>query len=81
MRPKRDGEGRRPHNEELHCLYHSPNVVRAIKYRRLRWASHVVRKEEGRSAFRILTRKHIGKRPLGSLGVDGRTILEWTLKR
>jgi hypothetical protein len=37
--------------------------------------------EEGRSSFKILTGKPTGKRPLGGLGVDGRTILEWTLKR
>ena len=36
--------------------------------------------EEGRSAFKILTGKPTGKRPWGGLGVDGRTILEWTLK-
>ena len=45
--PKRDenGEWRRPHNEELHS---SPNIVRLIKSRRLRWAGHVARMEEGR---------------------------------
>ena len=52
-----------------------------IKSRRLRWAGHVARMEEGRSAFKILTGKPTGKGPLGDLGVDGRTILEWTLKR
>jgi hypothetical protein len=55
--PKRDenGEWRRLHNEELHSMYCSPNVVRVIKSRRLRWADHVTRMEEGRSAFKILT--------------------------
>ena len=52
-----------------------------IKPRRLGWAGHVARMEESRSAFKILTGKPTGKRPLGGLGVDGRTILEWTLKR
>ena len=42
-------------------MYRSPNIVRVIKSRRLRWAGHVARMEEGRSAFKILT----GKRPLG----------------
>ena len=81
--PKRDlnGEWRRLLNEEIHSSYSSPNVVRAIKSRRLRWAGHVPRMEEGRSAFKILTGKPTGKRPLGRQGVDGRTILEWTLKR
>ena len=36
-------------------LYHSSNIVRVIKSRRLKWAGHVVRMEEGRSAFKILT--------------------------
>jgi hypothetical protein len=57
----------------LHIWHRSPYIVRAIKSRSLRWAGHVARMEE--SAFRIV----IGK-PTG-LGVDGRTILEWTLKR
>ena len=43
----------------------SPNIVRVIKSRRLRWAGHVARMEEGRSVFRVLTDKPIGKRPLG----------------
>ena len=65
--PKRDanGEWRRLHNEELHSLYRSPNIVRVIKSRRLRWAGHVARMEEGRSAFKILTGKPTGKKPLG----------------
>jgi hypothetical protein len=62
-------------------LYRSPNIVRVIKSRRLRWAGHVARMAEGRSAFKILTGKPTGKRPLGRLGVGGRTIVEWTLKR
>jgi hypothetical protein len=52
--PKRgeNGEWRRLHNEELHS---SPNIVRVIKSRRLRWAGHVAGMEEGRSAFKNLT--------------------------
>ena len=63
--PKRDenGEWRRLHNEELHSLYRSPNIVMVIKSRRLRWAGHVTRMQEGRSAFKILTGKLTG--PLG----------------
>ena len=55
----------RLHNEELHSLYRSPNIVRVIKSRRLRWAGHVARMEEGMNAFKILTGKPTGKRPLG----------------
>ena len=50
---------------ELHSLYRSPNIVRMIKSRRLRWAGYVAGMEEGRSAFKILTGKPTGKRPLG----------------
>ena len=46
-------------------MYHLP-IVRVIKSRRLRWSSHVARKEEGSSAFKILTCTSIGKRPLGT---------------
>ena len=55
--PQRDEirEWRRLHNEELHSLYRSPNIVRVIKSRRFRWAGRVARMEEGRSALKILT--------------------------
>ena len=46
-------------------MYCSPNIVRVIKSRRLRWAGHVARMEEGRSAFKMLTGKPTGKRSLG----------------
>ena len=64
--PKRDEnwEWRRLHNEELHSLYRSPNIVRVIKSRRLRWAGHVAGMEECRSAYKILTGTPTGKRPL-----------------
>ena len=63
--PKRDEseEWRRLHNQELHSLYRSP--FRVIKSRRLRWAGHVARMEEGRSAFKILAGKPTGRRHLG----------------
>ena len=46
-------------------LYRSPNIFRVIKSRRLRWAGHVARMEEARSASKILTGKSTGKRLLG----------------
>ena len=46
-------------------MYRSPNIVRVNKSRRLTWTGHIARMEEGRSAFKILTRKPTGKSPLG----------------
>ena len=46
-------------------MYCSPNIVRVIKSRRLRWTGHVARMEKGWSAFKILTGTPAGKRPLG----------------
>ena len=50
---------------QLHSLYHSPNIIRMIKPRKLQWAGHVAGMDEGRSAFKILTGKPTRKRPLG----------------
>ena len=74
------GERRRLHNEELHSLY-CCNIVRVIKSKRLRLAGYVARKEGGRSAFKILTGKSTGKRPLGRPRSRWEDNLEWTLKR
>ena len=60
-----NGEWTRLHNEELQSFYRSHNRVREIKSRRLRWAGHIARMEESRSAFKSLTVKPTGKRPLG----------------
>jgi hypothetical protein len=50
---------------ELNDLYSSPNIIRVIKSRRMRWAEHVARMGEGRGAYRILVEKPEGRRPLG----------------
>jgi hypothetical protein len=67
FRPKREegGSWRKLHNDELHRLYSSPNVVRVIKSRRMRWAGHVARMGEGRCVYRVLVWRHEGKRPVG----------------
>ena len=65
--PRKDevtGEWRRLHNEELNDLYSSPNIVRVIKSRRVRWAGHVARMGKERGAYRVLVGKPEGKRPL-----------------
>ena len=66
--PKRDGvtgEWRKLHNEELNDLYCSPNIVRVIKSRRMRWAENVTRMEKWRGVYKVLVGKPEGKRPLG----------------
>jgi hypothetical protein len=66
--PKRDGvtgEWRRLHNEELNYLYSSPNIIRVIKWRRIRWAEHVARMRDRRGAYRVWVRRPEEKRPLG----------------
>jgi hypothetical protein len=55
--PKRDemtGEWRRLHNEELYAQYSSPNSIRVIKSRRMRWAGHVALMGDRRGAYRVL---------------------------
>ena len=65
-RPRRSGWIiRRLHNEELYDLYSSPNIVRVIKSKRMRWVGHVARMGEERGVYRVLVGKPEGKRPLG----------------
>jgi hypothetical protein len=92
--PKRekDRSCTKVHNDELHSLYSSPNIVRVIKSRRMKWAGHVARMGEGRGVYRVLVGRPEGKRPLGGpkrrwednikmdlreIGIDGRTGFGW----
>jgi hypothetical protein len=64
--PKReeDGSWRKLHDDELHSLYSSPNIVRVIKSRIMRWVGHVTYMEVGRGVHRVLIGRPEGKRPL-----------------
>jgi hypothetical protein len=65
--PKReeDGSWRKLHNDELHSLYSSSNIVRVIKSRKMRWVGHAAHMGEGKYVYRVLVGRPEGKRPLG----------------
>jgi hypothetical protein len=66
--PKRDevtGKWRKLHNEELHILYSSTDVIRQVKSRKMRWAGHVAHMGDERKVYRISVVKPEGKRSLG----------------
>jgi hypothetical protein len=66
--PKRDevmGDWRKLHNEELHNLYSSADIMRQVKSRRMRWAGHVARMGEEGKVYNVLVGKPEGKRPMG----------------
>jgi hypothetical protein len=91
-----DGPWRKLHNDDLHNLYSSPNIVRVIKSRSMRWAGYVARMGEGRGIYRILVGRPEGKRPLGrprrrwgdniemdlrEIGIDGANWIQLTQDR
>jgi hypothetical protein len=81
---KRDevtGEWRKLHNEELNDLYSLPNIVRVVKWRRMRWAGHVARMGEDRGVHRVLVGKPEGKRPLGRPRRRWKIILRWIFRK
>ena len=55
---------RKLHNEELHYLYSSPNIIRVIKSRRIEWAGHVARMVSI-NAYTVFMGKPEGKKPRG----------------
>jgi len=66
--PKRNKvtrEWRKLYNEEFNDMYSSPNIVRVIKSRRMKWAGHVARMGERRGVYRVVVGKPEGKRQLG----------------
>ena len=75
------GEWRRLHNEELNDLYSSPNIVRVIKSRKMRWARHVARMGDERGCIGSRWGNRRERDHWGDLGVDGWIILGWISRR
>jgi hypothetical protein len=78
---KEDGSSRKLHNDELHGLYSSPNIVRVIKSTRMRWRGHVARIGEGRGVYRVSVGGPKARDHWEDLSVGGRMTLRWTLGR
>jgi hypothetical protein len=74
-------EWRKLHIEEFNDLYCSPNSVRVIKSRRMRWAGHIARMGERRGVYRVLVGKPEGKNHLGVPDLDLRIILKWIFRK
>jgi hypothetical protein len=81
--PKRDEDRswRKLRNDELHNLYSSPNIVRVIKSRRMRWAGHVARMGDGRGVYKVWLGGPKVRDHWEDLGVGGRITLRWSLGR
>jgi hypothetical protein len=81
--PKREEDGslRKLHNDELHSLYSSPNIVRVIKSRRMKWAGHVARMGRGEVFTGFWSGCPKARDHWEDLGVGGRITLRWTLRR
>jgi hypothetical protein len=80
--PKRDevtGEWRKLYNGKFHNLYSSPDIIRQIKLRRMRWTRHVAPMGEWRRIYKVLAGKPTERNHLKDQGVDGRMGSKWTL--
>jgi hypothetical protein len=80
--PQRDevtGEWRKLHSEELHNLYSSPDIIRQVKSRRMRWAGHVAHMGEEIKVYKVLVGKERDRSE--DQGVDGKMRSEWILRR
>jgi hypothetical protein len=63
------GDRRELYHDLLHNLYYTPNIIRMIKLRKMKWAEHEARTKEKRSTYKILVRIPEGKRSLGTYGI------------
>jgi hypothetical protein len=75
------GEWRKLHNGELHNLFSSPDIIRQIKPRTMRWAGHVACMGEGKKLYRGLVRSPKETDNMKDRGIDGSIGLEWILQR
>jgi hypothetical protein len=78
--PKRDAVtgGWRKLHDEFHNLYSSPNIIRMMKSRMMRWMGHIAHVGEMGSVYKIQVGKPKGRIPLGR-PIDGMIILKWML--
>jgi hypothetical protein len=76
-----DASWRKLHNDQLHNLYSSPNIVRVIKSRRMRWVGHVARMVEGRVFTGFWLGGQKARDHWEDLGIGGRITVRWTLGR
>ena len=74
-------EWRKLHNEEFNDVYSSPNIVRMIHLRRMKWARHVVHMGESRGVYGVWWGNRRKRDHFGDPGVDGRIILRWIFRK
>jgi hypothetical protein len=74
-----DKNWRKLDNEDLHKFYSSAYIIRVIKSRKMKWVGHIMHMRETRNTYRIGEPE--GKKPLGRLGIIGKVISKWALKK